>query len=559
MLIKYDKITQRLHIKNSKNSSFIAVVIIFFVLLSSAAYVLLRDNIMTNYEKDTKILFYKVQMRTDALLSRLLYKYSLQKKILLQKHATVRDYLEHQKSNSLDVNLQAIYEKINNDTQGNPYNIYVSNKNLIIQNSTFKKDIGFNLSFAQTSFDAHFEQNITGVCTPLFETSSKQFLSYTDEYLLENGGGKKCGLLQVSYTYKKSKKDLLEIQKLISKYPDIVDVKAYTLVNGGYANYIILKDFPSYKPDLSEIVNAIENGKKINAKLRDSDLFVDTFTKDTKEYKAMYLSTISPIFDDTKILYSILLDNSSLYTKLETLNSFMSLIVILGIIAIFSIYKLRKKEMKFSEQDRFVQSSMHEIKTPLSIITLNNELRELEFGRDEYSSEIESAIKTLKTSYEDMSFTLTKAELSYTSEILALEEILRERVSYFKSIATSNHKSIELDARGICSVKMSRVELIRIIDNSLSNAIKYSKAKSSINIVLDANRLSFHTAGEPINNTRIVFNKYIRENSVIGGHGLGLSIVKDIADKYKVEIMLTSSSQEGTKFLYIFKCHTNII
>jgi signal transduction histidine kinase len=144
-----------------------------------------------------------------------------------------------------------------------------------------------------------------------------------------------------------------------------------------------------------------------------------------------------------------------------------------------------------------------------------------------------------------MSFTITKDELDYPREILSLNEMLRERVSYFKSIVSSNQKHIELTISGECHVEMSRVELIRLIDNNLSNAIKYSSKNSRIVLRLDTNKLSFYNSGQAIQNHKTIFDKYVRENSVIGGYGLGLSIVKDIAKRYGISIELSSPFEEG--------------
>ena len=515
----------------------------------------MRNNIISNHDKETKILFYKIQNQTSSLLAKLLHQYTIQKELLLQKHQTVKQYVEDSKENPLEINLKIIYEKINTLNNENHYNIYLTNKDLVIQNTTFKKDKGFDISFAKSTFNEHFEKNIIGICTPLFEKSSKQFLSYTDSYLSKD----KNNVLQVSYTYKSSINKLLEIQNLISLHPNVVDAKAYIIVDSGFVNDIILKDFPSYKPNLKEILARIKDGSKINSKLKNRDLTINNFDKDDVPYTEMHIATTSSIFDDTKIIYSILLDDTILKNKLNTLNIFMAILTILGVLAILSTNRLRRKESKFNEQDSFIQSSMHEIKTPLSIITLNNELRELEFGRDEYSLEIDSAIKTLKTSYEDMSFTITKDKLDYQVETLKLSDIVKQRVEYFQTIAKSNSKSIFLSSDSHCEVDISTVELIRLIDNNLSNAIKYSSADSHINVSLNGNILSFHNYGTAIKNSKNIFDKYFRENKVIGGHGLGLNIVKEVAKKYSVDISLTSTLKDGTTFSYKFKCHTNDI
>ncbi len=522
--------------------------------LSAVGYVFIKKIIISNYEKERKILFYEIQMHTSELLSGLMYENSTQKKQLLQKHKTVSHYLQTTDIDPIEVNLEKIHKKINKEE--NSYNIYITDENFIIKNTTFKEDIGFDLSFAKATFNTHFEQNTTGICTPLFEKFSKQFLSYTDS-CIQSKKGDKSRILQLSYTYKKSSKLLLIVQKLIANHSSIIDAKAYIVVNNVFVNDVNLRDFTAYKPDLKEILQVIQSSEHIKEKLLTQKLVIDDITKDGISYSEMYIATNSTIFDDTQILYSLVLNNSDLETKLKNLNLFMFVLILLGSIAILVTFKLRKKEIKLSEQDRFVQNSMHEIKTPLSIITLNNELRELEFGADEYSSEIDSAIKTLKTSYDDMSFIITKDELLYPKETLILGNVLQTRVEYFKNIASSNNKIINFKMNGACLVNISRVELIRLIDNNLSNAIKYAKEGSIISILLNENRLSFHTISSPIKNTKEIFNKYVRENSVVSGHGLGLCIVKEVAEKYAIEIRLSSSSLEGTKFVYIFKCHSN--
>ncbi|WP_434234129.1 ATP-binding protein [Aliarcobacter cryaerophilus] len=54
-----------------------------------------------------------------------------------------------------------------------------------------------------------------------------------------------------------------------------------------------------------------------------------------------------------------------------------------------------------------------------------------------------------------------------------------------------------------------------------------------------------------------IFQRYERENISLGGHGIGLSIVKDICDKYRIKIEIKSKENRNI-FSYSFKCHTNI-
>jgi signal transduction histidine kinase len=105
-------------------------------------------------------------------------------------------------------------------------------------------------------------------------------------------------------------------------------------------------------------------------------------------------------------------------------------------------------------------------------------------------------------------------------------------------------------------LNMSKIELIRLIDNNLSNAIKYSKIGSVIEIILKENELKFLSYGNQIKDVENIFRKYSRENNSVGGHGLGLAIVKDICMKYKISIQVNSFENGLNIFSYKFNCHS---
>jgi len=528
------------------------MIIILFLIAITVGYTILYNNTKNSHQQETKILFYKIQNETSKLLTYLNYRYELQKLKLLAKHQIALNYLH---THSYHDDLTKLYQKLNHNTPNKPYNIYITDKNLVISNSTFKKDLGFDLSFAKKGFDADRKAQRIGISTPIFEKSSKSFLSYTNSYLPGDEGKR---ILQVSYNYPDVKPYLTKIQKTIEQYPTVQDVKVYLFTNSGFINDIIFTDYDTYKPDIQEIRSRINEGKLIQKKLHKESLETEFFTKNAIPYKAMYLSSKSVISHNTYMVYSILFNETDYLNQLKNFNIFMGVMTLLGLIAIFVVSKIRTKELRLTEQDHFVKSSMHEIRTPLSVITLNNEMRQRELGNDEYTSEIESALKTLQNSYDDMSYIVTQNKIDYPKEIINLASLVESRIAYFQAIALSNDKTIITHIHSQCHVHVSTTELTRLIDNNLSNAIKYADKKTHITITLNDNILSFHSFGATIQDTKKVFHKYVRENSVVGGYGLGLSIVKDIADRYNIDIDLRSSTTEGTYFTYHFKCHTNV-
>ena len=535
--------------KNIKISSFIYILITIFLVIDFFGYKFIYNTILSNHEKDTTILFYKIKSQTSDLLSKLSFSYHTQKITLLKKHKIVYDYMM---THDLNGSLDEIHKQINQGVEDAPYDIYLADKDLIIQNTTYPMDKGFDLGFAKEIFDRHWEANVTVCSAPIREKKSNNFLSYTDTYLSKNGIDK-VAVLEVSFTYKNATKELSEIQELITQYPIVKSAKAYSFGIEGFVYELMLKDDPAYKRTSQEIIDAKKKALYIANKLQNHDIFSQSYKKGDHYYKELHMSAHSPIEDNIKLIYTIVLNEDELHKNLTILHICMFLISILGIIAILFINRVRRKEMLLSEQDTFVQSAMHEIKTPLSVITLNNELREMEFGKDIYSEEINAALKLLHHSYNSMGYIVTKEALSYTSESIALDPIVADRVAFFQTIAKANDKEILAHIESDCKVDIAKVELIQLIDNNLSNAIKYSYAGSKIEVTLKKNILSFHSKGPAIKDRSKIFNKYFRENTTVGGYGLGLSIVKEIAKKYQIDTKLHSEDNKGTTFSYIFK------
>ena len=238
--------------KKIKLSSLIFILLILFLIIDFTGYKLLYNNILSNHEKDTKILFYKIKSQTSDLLAKLSYGYYIQKPILLKKHKTVYDYLMiHDLNGSLD----EIHKQINQGYEDKPYDIYVADENLIIQNTTYPMDKAFDLVFAKEIFDRHWEKNITGCSAPIREKKSNNFLSYTDSYLSKNGQ-EKIALLEVSYTYKNAHEELSAVQAFITQNPIVTSAKAFSFGPEGFVYELMLKDDPSYIRTSEEIIAA---------------------------------------------------------------------------------------------------------------------------------------------------------------------------------------------------------------------------------------------------------------------------------------------------------------
>ena len=229
----------------------------------------------------------------------------------------------------------------------------------------------------------------------------------------------------------------------------------------------------------------------------------------------------------------------------------------------YNVSEKTKELTKLIEsQKTFIKNSVHEINTPLAIIQTNIDLLKMKIPNNKYITNIESGSKIIQYIYDDLSYLIKRDRVIYEKEYLDFSKILSQRIDYFEEIAISNSLYFINNIEEDMYIKFNNTELQRIIDNNLSNAIKYSYAKSPIFVKLEYlndNEIKFSvtTHSKQINSVEKIFDDFYRENNARGGFGLGLKIVKDICDKNLVIINL-QSDEEKTKFTYRFRINEDI-
>jgi len=254
-----------------------------------------------------------------------------------------------------------------------------------------------------------------------------------------------------------------------------------------------------------------------------------------------------------------------LVSTIHTANEiyFFALLTILAILLmlfLFSLLLLKNFSAPFEtmnrQLDNFIKDSMHEINTPLSIINLNSDLFANKYGDNKYLKRIKSASKTLATIYDDMDYLIKQGRVEHKIQEIPMDNFIQNRVDYFQEIA--NLKSIEITTEIEPNIfyNFSKTKLQRIVDNTISNAIKYSHDQSHIEIKFyrEKSNLIFEVIdnGVGIANVKKIFSRYYRENEAKGGFGIGLNIVKDIIDEEKIVLNVYSKVGEGTTFKYSF-------
>ena len=203
------------------------------------------------------------------------------------------------------------------------------------------------------------------------------------------------------------------------------------------------------------------------------------------------------------------------------------------------------------KMNRFIQDATHELNTPISTILTNIEMIET-FGNCDSKQElkrIEIASKTLSKIYDDLSYLNLNHNYHREIEELNYSELLKERITYFLSVADSKKITIKSDIKDDVAIMIDRNDATRLIDNLISNAIKYNKQNGTIKLTLTDETFIVEDSGIGIKeeDMKSILTRFKRANDNEGGFGIGLDIVHHIVQRYNFFFNIESKKDIGTK------------
>jgi len=231
-------------------------------------------------------------------------------------------------------------------------------------------------------------------------------------------------------------------------------------------------------------------------------------------------------------------------------TAFFVMMTVLG----YFLLKLFLKPMRDALHllDTFIKDTTHELNTPVSTIMTNIELIDKESIKDKYLlkilNRIEIGAKTISNIYDDLTYLMLNHKIVSNDHHIDLQVLLKQRVDYFSTLSKIKKIDLQVSLDPSITLLIDEKKLTKLIDNILSNAIKYNKVGGSIYVDLKQNTLNIKNTGKgiPQKNIDRMFERYARFDKVAGGFGIGLNIVKMIADEYNLDVKITSEVNKFT-------------
>jgi two-component system, sensor histidine kinase and response regulator len=221
-------------------------------------------------------------------------------------------------------------------------------------------------------------------------------------------------------------------------------------------------------------------------------------------------------------------------------------------------------------KDEFVALVSHELRTPLTSIhgylnlVLEADGADLADEQRQFLSIASRNTDRLRKLVEDLLLVseLDAGELEFEFDTVDFRDLARESVESARPIALAGGISLELSARSAMRLNGDRVRLGQLLDNVISNALKFTPRGGRVSVrVTQANGsavLEVEDTGIGIaaDEQKHLFDRFFRGRAAgdraIQGTGLGLSISQSIAKAHGGQIEVASEENGGTTFRFAF-------
>lgn len=236
----------------------------------------------------------------------------------------------------------------------------------------------------------------------------------------------------------------------------------------------------------------------------------------------------------------------------------LGLAAVLFLLLILSRRIVRPMAESYEKQRQFITDAGHELKTPMTIISADADLAEMECGENQWLTDIRRQAQRLTALTNDLIYLSRMEEeqpkLQYID--FPISDVVEEMAQSFAAPARSQDKDFQVQVQPMLSFQGDEKGIRQLVSILLDNALKYSPPGGQLALRLEKQGRNLlltvsNTCAQPMEQDKLphLFDRFYRtdqsRNSQSGGYGLGLSIAKSIVSAHKGKIR--AESHDGTQ------------
>ncbi|MGF6435907.1 sensor histidine kinase [Kosakonia sp. 1610] len=221
-----------------------------------------------------------------------------------------------------------------------------------------------------------------------------------------------------------------------------------------------------------------------------------------------------------------------------------------------------------TERERvFIADAAHELRTPLAAMRINVEALQGYISSERQQALLAGIIRSNSRAARLVNQLLllmhSEARTDTVMAPVPLTSLIQDRMAALSPLAAERRIELEFYADDEFCIDGVRERLMSLIDNVIENAIKYSPESGRVEVAVRTCgaftqlRVSDAGPGIPVELRERVFDRFFRDpNQMQSGSGLGLSIVRAVAQQHNSRISLSTSEEGGLVVTVEFPGHT---
>lgn len=231
--------------------------------------------------------------------------------------------------------------------------------------------------------------------------------------------------------------------------------------------------------------------------------------------------------------------------------SLVGIIAAFIIVFIFSKIVFNPVKRTYDKQKRFVTNAAHELKTPLTIISANNELIDAQYNSLDETQAIDKQVKKLTIMINNLTL-LSKLDEEDKNvdlkEKVDLTKLSNDLIGSFKVIFESRNIKFNFFVDDNCYIKGNTNLISQLLSLLIDNANKYALTYIDFEVRIVGKYVELKTSNDADideKNPNLLLERFYRNDKARGkieGSGIGLSVVNEIVKLHKGTIKLNASN-----------------